>query len=305
MKPGRNTPQAKSAKTRTKVLVWVALAAVFLLVFGLSVDARLKVVSYDVPSAKLDEPVRIVFVADLHACLYGTAQQELIDAVAAQKPDLVLLGGDLADDQLPRETARVFLAAVGQTYPCYFVTGNHEIWSDETDEILAMVRGCGIRILRGESELVEVGSQTLRVCGVDDPYAAITDGFPLTIEEQLALVGGEIGSGEAGGEAVPFTLLLTHRPELVDLYGQYDFDLVLAGHAHGGQVRIPGLMNGLLAPNQGLFPKYAGGAYFFGAPGDPDRWVMIVSRGLARESTPAPRIFNRPELVVVNLTPAK
>ena len=90
-------------------------------------------------------------------------------------------------------------------------------------------------------------------------------------------------------------MLLTHRPERVGNYRGSGFDQVVAGHAHGGQVRIPGILNGLFAPNQGLFPKYAGGQY------SQSDTIMIVSRGLARESTRIPRIFNRPELLLIEL----
>ena len=92
-----------------------------------------------------------------------------------------------------------------------------------------------------------------------------------------------------------YKILLTHRPEKFEEYTQYDFDLILSGHAHGGQWRIPGILNGLYAPNQGLFPKYAGGYY------EIDDKKMIVSRGLARESTLIPRFYNRPELVIIKL----
>ena len=92
-----------------------------------------------------------------------------------------------------------------------------------------------------------------------------------------------------------YTILLSHRPELFEHYVSRGFDLVLCGHAHGGQWRIPRILNGLYAPNQGLFPQYAGGQY------DSDATTMIVSRGLARESTRLPRIFNRPELVLVEI----
>ena len=94
-----------------------------------------------------------------------------------------------------------------------------------------------------------------------------------------------------------FTLLVSHRPERIEDYAKYPFDLVLAGHAHGGQWCLPFLINGVYAPNQGVFPKYAGGMY---ARGD---MHMIVSRGLARESTRIPRFYNRPELVVVDILP--
>ena len=102
----------------------------------------------------------------------------------------------------------------------------------------------------------------------------------------------------AAQDGETFSILLTHRPERVEDYTGRGFDLVLAGHAHGGQWRLPGLINGLIAPNQGLFPRYAGGRYAL----DGDT-TMIVSRGLARESTRIPRLFNRPELVVVDILP--
>ncbi len=92
-----------------------------------------------------------------------------------------------------------------------------------------------------------------------------------------------------------YTVLLSHRPEFFELYTEYNFDLVLSGHAHGGQWRIPYILNGLYAPNQGVFPKYAGGEY------TENNTTMIVSRGLARESTLLPRFYNRPELVIIDL----
>ena len=101
----------------------------------------------------------------------------------------------------------------------------------------------------------------------------------------------------AQAEGARYTILLTHRPEQPELYTLLGFDLVLAGHAHGGQWRIPGVLNGLYAPDQGLFPRYAGGRY------ELDGTVMIVSRGLARESTRVPRFYNRPELVMIELKP--
>ena len=109
-----------------------------------------------------------------------------------------------------------------------------------------------------------------------------------SINEQLSKVN-ELSQNDN------YTILLSHRPELFELYTTYNFDLVLSGHAHGGQWRIPGILNGVYAPNQGLFPEYAGGEY------QDNGTTMVVSRGLARETTLAPRIFNRPELVIIDL----
>lgn len=90
--------------------------------------------------------------------------------------------------------------------------------------------------------------------------------------------------------------MLAHRPEYFPLYAKMGFDMALCGHAHGGQWRLPSLINGIYAPNQGFLPEYAGGIYHSAAT------TMIVSRGLARESTRIPRLFNRPELVIIDLT---
>ena len=123
---------------------------------------------------------------------------------------------------------------------------------------------------------------------MDDPDVIDYTDDGIAIEEQLS-------KAETAANLENFTVLLSHRPELAELYSTYPFDLVLSGHAHGGQWRIPGILNGLYAPHQGLFPEYAGGRYEFA------QQTFIVSRGLARESTKVPRIFNRPELVIVDV----
>ena len=144
---------------------------------------------------------------------------------------------------------------------------------------------------------MEVNGSWIAVCGVDDPYAwADSYGFTERAEGSFR---EQVSQAAAQAEEGTYTILLAHRPELLDVYSQYDFDLVLAGHAHGGQWRIPGILNGLWAPNQGLFPAHAGGRY------EQDGTVMIVSRGLARESTWVPRWYNRPELVIIDLQQAE
>ena len=168
----------------------------------------------------------------------------------------------------------------------YYVTGNHEFWTGRVEEVRELLRARGAVVLEGESAAVTAAGQTLRIGGIDDPSVG-EDIWREQLETVTAAQDGET-----------FSILLTHRPERVEDYTGRGFDLVLAGHAHGGQWRLPGLINGLIAPNQGLFPRYAGGRYAL----DGDT-TMIVSRGLARESTRIPRLFNRPELVVVDILP--
>lgn len=281
-------PEAKKKKmpVRRKLII----AAIVILILLMISDMRLKTVVYTVDTGKLDQPVRLALITDLHSCRYGREQQTLIRAVNEQKPDIILLGGDIFNDGSSYENAEITLQYLSAQYPdsCYYVTGNHEFWSEDIESIVTIVESYGITVLQGDYADVEAGGQSLRLFGVDDPDATIYCQGSTNILQQLNRIQEKIDPDCCN-------VLLSHRPELIDIYKRYDFDLVLSGHAHGGQWRIPGILNGLYAPNQGLLPKYAGGRYDF------DRGTMIVSRGLARESTPVPRLFNRPELVIIDL----
>ena len=283
-KPNHN----KSGKKQRKILA-LLLACILGIIAPFAFNTKMKIQHYSLESEKLTAPVRIVLITDLHSCSYGKGQRELIDAIHAQKPDIILLGGDICDDKLPHRNTELVLRAIADKYPCYYVTGNHEYWSREIEKILKIFESYNVPVLEGSFDTIDVRGQKLNICGISDPDILKYTDKNYSITEQLkdAAVASENGN---------YTILLAHRPELIDSYLNYDFDLILAGHAHGGQWRLPGIINGLFAPNQGFFPRYAGGKYRF------DDSYMIVSRGLARESTRIPRIFNRPELVVIDLS---
>ena len=274
---------------RQKHMIKYLVIGIFILLLCIILfDTRLKTVNYTVDASELDGKIRIALVTDLHSCRYGKNQQKLIDAIDRQQPDIVLLGGDIVDDHMAFDNAEIFLAAIAKKYPCYYVTGNHEYWSRRINDILDIMYSNGITVLSGDYHTLEINGQRFNLCGVEDPDAEIYSSNSDGIINQLS-------SANAACENGLYTVLLSHRPELLETYAEYDFDLVLSGHAHGGQWRIPFILNGLYAPNQGLFPKLAGGRY------EQDNCTMIVSRGLARESTRVPRILNRPELVIVEL----
>ena len=199
----------------------------------------------------------------------------------------MLLGGDIVDDDpnLDEENAWTVVEALAGRYPTFYVTGNHEFWSGRAEEIKRRMETCGVTVLAGDCETVIFQGQPLNLCGVDDPAVG---------EEAWE---GQLNQASEEADTAYFTILLTHRPERAARYEGRGFDLILAGHAHGGQWRIPGILNGLLAPNQGFFPQYAGGEY------QGEDYTLIVSRGLARESTRVPRLFNPPELLIVDLLP--
>lgn len=242
----------------------------------------------------ITQPVTIALITDLHSTRYGRRQEVLVHALRKYDPDLILLAGDIVDDQVPLVGTREFLEEI-RTLPstrCFYVTGNHEQRTGRLDAIKKRFTSHGVTVLSGETRTVNIRGQLLEIGGVDDPTVftpnRLVRRIPRQWERQLAHC-------RAGLSGERYSILLTHRPELTRYYRESGFDLVVAGHAHGGQVRIPGLGCGLLAPHQGLFPRYAGGRYRLG------RVTMIVSRGLCLNRLP--RIFNPPELVMIHLLP--
>ncbi|MBQ8782511.1 MAG: metallophosphoesterase [Clostridia bacterium] len=244
----------------------------------------------------VNQKVNIALITDLHSTFYGENQEKLIEKINDYSPDLILLAGDIADDEVPHDGTKALLSVIAKKYPCYYVTGNHEFWTNEIDSVKEMISSYGVTILSGESVDVKIGSQTITLGGVDDPVGLYSDSeaylpkeeAPQRWKDQLQSVCGQ-NSGE------DFSILLSHRPEQTELYSKSGFDLVVSGHAHGGQVRVPFIVNGVYAPNQGLFPEYAGGLYDLGETD------LIVSRGLCVDKKP--RIFNPPELVFINIEP--
>lgn len=270
---------------------WILPALAILVVLTLiALDERLILRTYTVASPKLTAEVRLAAVTDFHS---SDNADDVVAMVASCAPDAVLLVGDLFDDDTqnrPTERTLSLMRQLSALYPCYYVSGNHEAWTGEMDALYQQTEEAGVTVLRMSSGVLTVRGQRIALCGVPDPYEMVFSGAPDT-EEQLRQALEDVDSAD-------FTVLLAHRPELLAKYAQFPLDLVVSGHAHGGQVRIPGVLNGLYAPNQGWFPKLAGGAY------TQDGTTLIVSRGLAVR-TRLPRIFNRPEVVLVRCVPAE
>lgn len=270
---------------------WILPVLAILVVLTLiALDERLILRTYTVVSPKLTAEVRLAVVTDFHS---SDNADDVVAMVASCAPDAVLLVGDLFDDDTqnrPTERTLSLMRQLSALYPCYYVSGNHEAWTGEMDALYQQTEEAGVTVLRMSSGVLTVRGQRIALCGIPDPYEMVFSGAPDT-EEQLRQALEDVDSAD-------FTVLLAHRPELLTKYAQFPLDLVVSGHAHGGQVRIPGVLNGLYAPNQGWFPKLAGGAY------TQDGTTLIVSRGLAVR-TRLPRIFNRPEVVLVRCLPAE
>lgn len=270
---------------------WILPALAILVALALiALDERLILRTYTVVSPKLTAEVRLAVVTDFHS---SDNADDVVAMVTSCAPDAVLMVGDMFDDDTanrPTERTLSLMRQLSALYPCYYVSGNHEAWTGEMDALYQQTEEAGVTVLRMSSGVLTVRGQRIALCGIPDPYEMVFSGAPDT-EEQLRQALEDVDSAD-------FTVLLAHRPELLAKYAQFPLDLVVSGHAHGGQVRIPGVLNGLYAPNQGWFPKLAGGAY------TQDGTTLIVSRGLAVR-TRLPRIFNRPEVVLVRCLPAE
>lgn len=270
---------------------WILPVLAILVVLTLiALDERLILRTYTVVSPKLTAEVRLAVVTDFHS---SDNADDVVAMVTSCAPDAVLMVGDMFDDDIanrPTERTLSLMRQLSAQYPCYYVSGNHEAWRGEMDALYQQTEEAGVTVLRMSSGVLTVRGQRIALCGIPDPYEMVFSGAPDT-EEQLRQALEDVDSAD-------FTVLLAHRPELLTKYAQFPLDLVVSGHAHGGQVRIPGVLNGLYAPNQGWFPKLAGGAY------TQDGTTLIVSRGLAVR-TRLPRIFNRPEVVLVRCVPAE
>jgi predicted MPP superfamily phosphohydrolase len=202
------------------------------------------------------------------------------------EPDIIVITGDLVDSRRTNIKIAVdFMREAIKIAPCYYVTGNHERRITEFAKLEKQMIEIGVILLRNDSCLLERNGDQLQLMGVDDcSFHPYTNG-----NLQVAAMEAEIDRMQSKN----YTVLLSHRPELAVVYDWYDVELVLCGHAHGGQFRLP-LIGGLYAPDQGFFPKYTAGVY------EMTDMTMVVSRGLGNSAFPL-RFNNRPEIVVVDL----
>ena len=232
---------------------------------------------------------RVAQISDLHNDAFGTGNETLLTLLTEAGPDLIVITGDMIDSRRTDvEAALTFAAGAAEIAPTYYVTGNHE---QRVPRAFARLEEgltkLGVRLLRGEGENIWRDGASITLAGVDDVsfYAEKSAG---RVPEGLLLEDIQSLREEGG-----YTILLSHRPELAEIYEKSGVELVFSGHAHGGQVRLP-FIGGLAAPGQGLFPQYDGGLYTLGET------QMVVSRGLGNSIIPL-RVNNRPEIVLAEL----
>lgn len=230
---------------------------------------------------------KIVQLSDLHGHEYGEGNEELLALVWEQKPDLIVVTGDVIDQEGQMEMIPALAKGLAAIAPSYYVTGNHE-WSLGTGavkELKNVLFQCGVRPLSNQFEVLERNGSQMVLAGVDDPNGYADQMTPEALFAQI-------------GQQTPglFTLLLAHRNDRFGEYADAGYDFVMSGHGHGGIVRLP-FLGGLVGTNRHFFPKWTSGIYTVGDS------TLFVSRGLGNNTVPFKgfRIFNRPELAVVTL----
>ena len=225
---------------------------------------------------------KIVHLSDLHGEEFGKGNSRLLEEVEAQKPDIIVLTGDFLDDDTDADDNAELIKALPLIAQTYYVSGNHDVVSEDFDKFVSMLEENGIRFLRGEYELLERAEAQIAVAGIEDPttWGEITKATEL-VDIML----------EDGIEC--FTVMLAHRNYWVELEPDLKVDIILCGHAHGGIIRLP-FIGGLLGTDRTLFPDYVDGVT------QTDEYSMVVSRGLGN-SIGIPRFLNRPEIISIEL----
>ncbi|MBE7033291.1 MAG: metallophosphoesterase [Ruminococcaceae bacterium] len=273
-------------------LGYVFSFAVFImfLIWVLWADKALTVREFEISDIKIPTSFngfRIAHISDLHNTSFGKDNIKLLEKLRDASPDIIAVTGDIIDSRRTDiAVAEEFITEALKIAPVYYVTGNHESRVTSFDGLLSFMENAGVVVAENKSIRLYRGNASITVCGISDPN--FTAGDFQGYEE--AVVDTSLGKLTRNED---FTVLLSHHPEFFKLYVQHGFELVLSGHAHGGQFRLP-FVGGFIAPGQGPFPEYDSGLY------REKGTSMIVSRGLGNSIIPL-RFNNRPEIILITL----
>lgn len=285
MKTKGKKHRGRGCLTALIILALIAAAAAFLIK-----DSRddLEISRYEVKSQKLPESFdgfKIVQLSDLHGAEFGEDGMELVEKVKELEPDMIALTGDFVTDEGDLAAVEKLAARLVKLCPVYFVSGNHEFGSGLAIEVRNILERAGVKYLSNEYLTISRGEDEILLGGVEDPLAYADMLSPDELAQKM---------NDTAPDA--FKILLGHRNYWMTEYPELPVDLIFCGHAHGGLIRIPGV-GGLIGTDRRLFPDFDAGEYNNG------RYTLIVSRGLGN-SVSIPRIFNRPEIVCVELSSA-
>lgn len=292
---------------KCKLFKFISVAFVLLLGVNLILNqmvfvTRVTAVSADLPAAFAG--YEIAQLSDIHSVRSERQADRILAQVERLSPDLIALTGDLVDSGYYSRTFGTdgekltlgLLARLTAVAPVYYIYGNHEmVLLDDPvhNSFRTQVEALGVTMLNNENETIRRGGESISIAGIQDPATLYKDEAYAALEDSEVKTRAMLDNVVNSLRAEDFVLLLAHRPEFFELYVQSAADVILSGHAHGGQVRLP-VVGGLYAPGQGVFPQYDAGLY------ERDATSMVVSRGIGNSLFPL-RVFNPPEIVAIDL----
>ena len=293
----------------------ILVIILFCILINLILNNLYLVNNYKIKSSKIPDSFdgfKIVQLSDVHSIRNQKKFDILLKKVEKEKPNIIVLTGDFIDssyyidclnsnrannlDEVCDKLTVEFAKKIKQIAPTYYIYGNHEmaLLDDvENNKFKNALLDIGIDIINNEAREITINNESINLLGIQDPSTLYKDSRFNSYNSSEEKTKKELDIVTENIDYDKFSILLSHRPEYLDLYSEYKFDLVLAGHAHGGQIRLP-FIGGLYAPNQGWFPKYTKGLY------QKENLKMIVSAGLGNSIAPI-RIFNPFEMIVVKL----
>ncbi len=279
-------------KKKTLIIISIIIILFILCCFYLHYEnTTLKVSNYKISNSKIPEEFagyKIVQISDFHNTKSKTLKNSLIEEIKKQAPNIITITGDFIDvNRTDTNIALDFIKGINSIAPIYYVPGNHEARFNDYEDFKNKLSENKVTVLDNKIEKLFIETEEINLIGINDPDMAHEPSVSnaTIVDKELKNIGYDNNK---------FTILLSHRPELIDTYKENDIDLVLTGHAHGGQIRVP-FIGGLFAPHQGIFPKYTSGVH------EQDKTTLIVSRGIGNSTFPF-RINNKPELVIITLS---
>lgn len=277
---------------RKKVIILLVFLVILLCIFLKWQNDSISITEINYHNNKIPDSFqgyKILHISDLHNKEFGKNQKNIVNHIENIRPDIIVVTGDLIDSKKTNiDTALDLIKRAIKIAPIYYVTGNHEAWSGVYPTLKAKLEEYGVTVLENQKVTIERENDAIEIFGIVDPSFISFNGYNNNISE---LVQKLLDSFVVENEKL--NILLSHRPELFELYSNRGVDLVFTGHAHGGQFRIP-FIGGFVAPDQGFFPKLTEGIH------TKNHTSLVISRGLGNSIIPI-RLFNRPELIVVNL----
>lgn len=277
--------------TKKRLIVALAILLIILMIWIIWGNTALELNKYAIKSSKLPKEFdgfKIAQISDLHNAEMGDDNEKLLSVIKKANPDIIAITGDMIDSRrMDIQVALDFAREAVKIAPCYYVNGNHELRVLEYEELKEGLRELGVIILENDKATITKDDESLTIIGLSDP--SLEARYIYTEEDEIL----DLYLTKLSKEDDNYKILLSHRPEYFELYFEAGMDLVLSGHAHGGQIRLP-FVGGIIAPHQGFFPKYDGGLYI------KEETNMIVSRGVGNSLFPL-RFNNRPEVVLIEL----